>query len=180
MSFRPPVGLPGMNPSTSTTSDPRVVERPEQPYAGITGRVTMTTFNEIADRIPEIFGRLAERGVAPAAAPFFRYHVIDMERELEVEVGVPVASPVADDGPVRAGVLPAGKYVTLTHVGHSDQLVEVTSKLLEWAADRDLAFDVEKTERGDRWGSRLEIWHTNPAEEPDPAKWRTELAFRLA
>ncbi|GAA2755571.1 GyrI-like domain-containing protein [Actinopolymorpha rutila] len=166
-------------------ADPRVVERPEQPYAGITSRVTMNTMNEIADRMPEIFARLAERGVAPASAPFFRYHVIDMERELEVEVGVPVAAPVTDDpvtdsGPIRAGVLPAGKYVTLTHVGHPDQLVEVTARLLAWAADRDLVFDVEKTERGDRWGSRLEIWHTNPAEEPDPAKWETELAFRLA
>ncbi|MFD2079432.1 GyrI-like domain-containing protein [Actinopolymorpha cephalotaxi] len=169
-----------MSTPTNATSGPRVVERPEQPYAGITGRVTMTTMNEIADRMPGVFGWLAERGIAPAGAPFFRYHVIDMERELEVEVGVPVASPVDDDGPIRAGVLPAGKYVTLTHVGHPDRLIEVTAKLLEWAADRDLAFDVEKSERGDRWGSRLEIWHTNPAEEPDPSKWETELAFRLA
>ncbi len=169
-----------MSTQTNNVADPRVVERPEQPYAGITGTVTMTTFNEIADRFPEIFARLADRGVEPAAAPFFRYHVIDMERELQIEIGVPVAAPVADDGPVRAGVLPAGKYVTLTHVGHPDQLVEVTAELLKWAADQNLAFDVEKTERGDRWGSRLEILHTNPAEEPDPAKWRTELAFRLA
>lgn len=173
-------GLPRMSTPRNALSDPRVVERPDQPYAGITERVTMRTINRIADRMPEIFGWLAERDVAPASAPFFRYHVIDMERELEVEVGVPVAVPSADDGPVRAGVLPAGKYVTLTHVGHPDQLVDVTARLLAWAADQGLAFDVEESERGDRWGSRLEIWHTNPAEQPDPSKWETELAFRLA
>ena len=28
--------------------------------------------------------------------------------------------------------------------------------------------------------SRLEIYKTDPAEEPDMSKWETELAFKLA
>ncbi len=33
---------------------------------------------------------------------------------------------------------------------------------------------------GERWGSRLEIYLTDPNEEPDMSKWQTQLAFRLA
>jgi hypothetical protein len=33
---------------------------------------------------------------------------------------------------------------------------------------------------GERWGCRLEIYHTDPLEQPDMNAWRTELAFRLA
>jgi hypothetical protein len=32
---------------------------------------------------------------------------------------------------------------------------------------------------GDRWGSRLEFYLTDPREEP-MSKWVTQLAFRLA
>jgi hypothetical protein len=32
----------------------------------------------------------------------------------------------------------------------------------------------------ERWGSRLEFYLTDPAEEPDMSKWETQLAFRLA
>jgi hypothetical protein len=35
-------------------------------------------------------------------------------------------------------------------------------------------------ENGERWGSRLEIYLTDPREESDMSKWETQLAFRLA
>ena len=37
-----------------------------------------------------------------------------------------------------------------------------------------------ETPDGDRFGSRLELYLTDPVEEPDPANWRTEVAYRLA
>jgi hypothetical protein len=33
---------------------------------------------------------------------------------------------------------------------------------------------------GERWGGRLEIYLTDPDQEPDMSKWQTQLAFRLA
>jgi hypothetical protein len=30
------------------------------------------------------------------------------------------------------------------------------------------------------WGGRVEFYITDPGEEPDPAKWETELAFLVA
>jgi effector-binding domain-containing protein len=160
---------------------PEITQRAAVPYAGISAWVTMEAVGSLADRIPEIFGSLGARGIAPAGPPFFRYHVIDMERQLLVEAGVPVAaSDVPDDGDVRGGTLPSGQFAVMTHTGAPETLVAATSTLLDWASARGLAFDVAQTDAGERWGCRLESYLTNPADQPDMHKWQTELAFRLA
>jgi len=123
---------------------------------------------------------LAARGLTPAGAPFFRYNVIDMMAELEVDVGVPVAAVVDGDGDLVAGVLPAGRYATLTHVGHPSELLAVTKTLLDWATGQNLSWDMTPGAEGERWASRLEIYLTDPCQEPDMSKWVTQLAFRLA
>jgi hypothetical protein len=40
-----------------------------------------------------VFAWLRERNIPPAGPPFWKYNAIDMDRLLEVEVGVPVAAP---------------------------------------------------------------------------------------
>lgn len=161
----------------STT--PEITERPVQPYVAIRADVTMEQLPALADRFGEVFGWLAERGVAPAGPPFFRYHVIDMERQLTVEAGVPVPGAVEGDGRVLSEVLPAGRYATAKHVGPYDGLIEAVDNLLRWAAAHGLEWDKSDAEDGEHWGCRLEIYLTNPAEQPDPARWETQLAFRL-
>jgi effector-binding domain-containing protein len=159
---------------------PEITQRAEQPYAGISTWVTMAALGSVADHIPEIFGWLGARGIAPAGPPFFRYLVIDMERQLLVEVGVPVASAVEDDGEIRGGTLPAGRFAVMTHTGAPDTLMAPTAALLDWAEARGLAWDMSRTDAGEKWGCRLENYLTDPAEQPDLSKWQTELAFRLA
>ncbi|EHR53614.1 transcriptional regulator, effector-binding domain/component [Saccharomonospora marina XMU15] len=166
--------------SVGMSVEPTVRDRAEQPYVGVRATITMTSFARVADRIPEIFAWLGERGIAPAGPPFFRYYLIDVERELEVEAGVPVRAAVEGGDGVRGGVLPAGRYATITHVGHPDRLFGTIEALLGWAAERRLEWDMERTERGERWGCRLEWFKTDPRVEPDRDKWETELAFRLA
>jgi hypothetical protein len=163
----------------STYPDMSVLSRTDQPYVGMTASVTMDDFSPVADRLPEIFGRLAERGVEPAGPPFFRYRVIDMEREMVIEAGVPVAEPLDVDG-LNADVLPAGRYVTTTFTGHPKQLVGVTADLLGWADGQGLTFEEYAGPQGDVWGCRLEFYETDPAVESDMNNWTTTLAFRLA
>jgi effector-binding domain-containing protein len=164
------------------STEPRIEARAAQPYVGISGLVTVATIGLIADRIPEIFGWLGKHGIEPAGAPFFRYYVIDMSAPMEIEVGVPVAAAAPDglDGDLFAAVLPAGRYATVTHVGHPDGLMDVTAGLLDWAERRGLRWDVTQTAGGERWGCRLEVYRTDPAVEPDMNRWETDLAFRLA
>jgi effector-binding domain-containing protein len=159
---------------------PEIVTRAEQPYVAIRERVTMAELGGLGARFGDVFGWLAARGLEPAGAPFFRYNVIDMMRQLEVEAGVPVAAAVDGDAGVVSGVLPAGRYAAVTHVGSPDELLGATKALLDWAADQGLSWDMTPGESGDRWGSRLEIYRTDPALEPDMSKWQTQLAFRLA
>src|ERR1700689_253961 len=109
--------------------EPQVEQRAEQPYAGVRLRVTMDGLSGVVDRgFPELFGWLAEHAIAPAGPPFIRYHVIDMDGELDIELGV------------RAGATPDGSA----------------------------------------WRSRVEHYLTNPAAEPDPAKWEVDVAYLTA
>jgi effector-binding domain-containing protein len=140
----------------------------------------MAELGGLGARFGEVFAWLGARGLVPAGAPFFRYNVIDMMRELEVEAGVPVPVAAEGDGQVISGVLPAGRYATLTHVGPPDELAEATKTLLDWAAGQGLTWDMSPIQAGERWGSRLEVYLTDPSQEPDMSKWETQLAFRLA
>ncbi|MFI0980088.1 GyrI-like domain-containing protein [Streptomyces sp. NPDC021093] len=160
-------------------TEPVVVERGEQPYVAFRGHVRMDGFRLIADRFPELFGWLAARGTEPVGGPFFRYNLIGAKGELEIEAGVPVAVSLKPEGDVLSGLLPAGRYATVTHVGHPDGLIGVTAELLAWAEGRGLEWDMTAAEDGEHWVGRLETYKTDPRVEPDLSKWETELAFRL-
>ena len=152
----------------------------EQTYVGRRESVALTDFAVVADHLPGMFDWLGEAGVAVAGPPFFRYRVIDMAAELTVDAGIPVAGPVEVSPPAFVETLPAGRYVTLAHIGHPDELVGVTAGVLDWAQRQGLVWDMTPTPEGEVWGCRLEILRTNPAEEPDIHKWETVLMLRLA
>lgn len=161
------------------TREPVVAERTATPYVAITAKATMDNIGAVVPPLTqEVFAWLRSQGVAPMGAPFWKYNIIDMERGMEIEAGVATVEPVDAGGPVHAGVLPGGRYVTLLHVGHPKTLMDATARLLKWAEDRGLSWDVSPTAEGERWGCRLEIYHDEPGQ--DMNEWETELAFRLA
>ena len=160
------------------SQEPRIEERAARHYAGIQATVPMEGISAAVDQaFPELFGRLAGTGTAPAGPPFIRFLVIDMEALLQLELGVPVAEPVTESGRIRPGVLPAGRYAVLRHIGHYDGLIDANAALQRWAHDRGLEFDMRDTPEGSAWGSRLEEYITDPSREPDPAKWETDVAY---
>jgi effector-binding domain-containing protein len=159
---------------------PEVIERDEQPYVAIRATVTMESIGAASAHFPVVFEWLAKHGSGPSGPPFFKYDVIDMASQLQIEVGVPVRERMADDGTVAAGVLPAGRYASVIHVGHPDQLAGATADLLAWAEGNGLAFDTATTTEGERWACRLENYLTDPAQQPDMNRWETQLAFLLA
>ncbi|GAA2699190.1 GyrI-like domain-containing protein [Actinoplanes palleronii] len=160
--------------------EPTIVQCAEQLYVGRRESITMTEFARIADHLPTMFSGLAQRGVATTGAPFFRYRMIDMAAEMVVEAGIPVAGPVPVDAPDFLDRLPAGRYATVSHVGHPDQLMSITARLLDWAQRNGLTWDMTPTPTGELWNARVEMLMTNPAEQPDMHKWETVLLFKLA
>lgn len=160
------------------TSEPQFQERAAQPYAGIRASVTMDGLSAAVDEaFPELFGWLAGRALEVAGPPFIRYHVIDMHGELEIELGVPADVTAGDGGRIRPGILPEGPYIVLRHVGPYDGLVAGNASLLYWAREHAVALDSWETSHGTAWRSRVEHYLTNPATEPDPAKWEVDIAY---
>ncbi len=158
--------------------EPQIQTRAAQHYAAIPATVTMDGIAAaVDDAFPELFGWLAGQGIAPVGPPLIRYLVIDMAGELQIELGVPVAAPVTASGRVQPGVLPEGKYAVLRHTGPYDGLVASNAALLQWAREKGIAFDTSDTPRGSAWRGRAEHYLTNPAAEPDPAKWETDVAY---
>jgi effector-binding domain-containing protein len=162
-------------------TEPKIESRDEQPYVGIRTQVTMSEFSKAIDEaFPAVFAWLEEQGITPASAPFIRYHVIDMESKLDIEMGVPVASAVSGNGRVSTGIIPAGQYASLLYTGPYDGLMEANRVLIDWAKENGIMWDRWNDEKGDAFRSRLEIYHTDPQKEPDPANWKTEVAIKLA
>jgi effector-binding domain-containing protein len=90
------------------------------------------------------------------------------------------AEVTAGEGRVRAGVLPGGRYAVLRHTGPYDGLIASNAALLGWADEQGIALDSWDTAEGTAWRARAEHYLTNPAEEPDPAKWEVDVAFLTA
>jgi effector-binding domain-containing protein len=158
---------------------PGIVQRIEQPFVAVRALVTMQTLGEVLPALhPKVRDWLRSQGVQPAGQPFYKYNVIDMDRQLAVEVGFPVASPATGEDQVLAAFLPADRYATMWHTGHPDGLAGATQTLLDWAAQQGLAWDVTSTPDGERWGCRLEVYHDEPGQ--DMSEWETELAIKLA
>jgi effector-binding domain-containing protein len=161
-------------------TEPKLEERPAQPYVAIRTQATMNDLGTvIPQRLSEVFAWLRQQGITPAGVPFIRYRVIDMMAQLDIELGVPVAGTVSGDDRISADVLPAGRYATLIYTDVR-RGIEANAALLEWGARQGLVWDSWAAENGEGFGARLESFLTDPEEEPDPAKWETEVAIRLA
>ena len=158
---------------------PKIIERPAQPYVAMR-RLVQVPFGPVIDAtMPKLFKWIGDHRVEPSGPPFFKYNVIDMTKELEIEFGVPTATVLPADADVVTGTIPAGRYATLTYHGHYDNLVEVTSVLIGWARLHQIDFDMEETPKGDKFAARLEIYPNDPREVTNPEDWETVLMFKV-
>jgi effector-binding domain-containing protein len=186
MHQRPPIPLDfheSRLKDKAMNSEPIIEEFTAQPYVAIKAKVTMDTLGTVVPPLTqEVFAWLAEHGIPPSGPPFWKFNVIDMAHgmEMEVEAGTMVAVTPTGGGRVLASVLPAGRYATLRHVGHPATLMDATAALIDWAKSKGLRWDMSLSDEGERWGCRMEIYHTDPRDEPDMNKWETQLAFRIA
>jgi len=156
---------------------PSVTTRPERATAGIR---TVTPFRgmfAVRDKLmAELYDRLDRTGVGYGPV-FFRLHVVDMAGDMDIEVGAVTDRPVTAGDRMRPGVLPAGRYATLTYIDHGRR---ANGLLIDWVRDQGLPFDVVTGPAGDEFGCRYEAYLTDPRAERRRTKWQIELAIRLA
>lgn len=161
-----------------TIGKPQIDKRPKQVYMGIRTVAPFKGMFKVVDRISkELNGWVKEHKVKTAGPPFLRYHVIDMRGFMDIEFGIPVRKALLDDGQVKAGVLPAGRYASLIYSGGG---ISGNRALIEWVRAQGLEFDRWDTEQGDNFRSRYERYLTDPKVEPRKSRWQIEVAIKLA
>lgn len=159
---------------------PEIVERPAQPYIYVPFTVRMDEMQKPANEgFPEVFAYLDKHGLKPVGEAFYSYRRINMAETLDVEAGIAVEAAGPDEGAVRNGTLPAGRFATLSWTGHPDKLMTVTGMLIGWLKETGQTMDVEEKADADYFACRLEIYETDPGDVPDMNDWVTTLAFKL-
>jgi effector-binding domain-containing protein len=143
------------------TAQPTACVHLEVPVSGIS--------TVIGPAYGEIAGYLAEVGVAMVGMPVARYYEVDTVKAV-FDAGFPVASVVEGRGRVQAGELPGGPAIATLHVGPYDTMGPAYEALEAWA-------EAHGRKPG---GAPWEVYLSDPAAEPDPQRWRTEVVLQLA
>ena len=156
---------------------PETVDRPQRHCAGIRLVTPFRGMFAVRDQLMEELYSWADERAVPYGHTFFRLHVVDMDGPMDVEVGVITDQAVEGDDRVRPGVLPAGRYATLTYVNHGRR---ANGMLRDWVQEQGLTLDCIAGPEGERFGCRYEAYLTDPRSERMKTRWRTELAIRLA
>ena len=146
-------------------SEPTLVTLPGGPAAVVRhDGVTMATLRPLFDTG---FTAIAGSGAAPNG-PAFAHYLGDTSGLFDLELGFPVAEPLADPVPgqvtVQPGRLPTGRALALSHRGAYGSLHEDWGQLDERARRDGLVA------RG-----MVEVYVTEPTPETDPTTLRTDL-----
>ena len=158
---------------------PKIETREEQHTLGIRKPVPMSELPKIIPAYTrEVFTYLRAKNIAPAGPPFLRFHVIEMPGRLDVEIGVIVPKGAEGEGEIVSGAIPAGEYATLIYTGLDGYHASKT--LMEWAQKNGVKWDEWKGPHGDAFRSRVELSLIDPADEPNPDKWETLVAIKIA
>ena len=160
-------------------SKPTLDERPEEPYMGIRTQTPFKGMFTVVDKqlLKELSAWLNQEGIAPAGLPFLRYHVINMDGEMDIEAGMPVAKVLPGNGRVSPGVLPGGRYASLIYINNG---YTGNSVLTRWGIENGLAFDQWAEPKGTAFRARYERFLTDPKIQPLKTKWEVEVAIKLA
>jgi effector-binding domain-containing protein len=156
---------------------PRFDIRQAQHYAAIrlkTGRKHLGA--EVPALLQDVLKFLMKSRIAPAGPPIIRYQMIAADEKVSVEVGYPTSEPVGG-GNIVPGTLPRGRYLSVVHQGPYQTIVVTTAAFLDWAKQNGVEFDAQDGPAGTVWKARVEHYLTDPADQPDPAKWETKLTF---
>jgi hypothetical protein len=88
-------------------TEPKITLRSERQYVGIRVKTPFQGMFAVADRLLKELRRwVKSHGIADEGPFFLRYHVVDMQEMMDIELGFMVRNPLQGDERVKPGVLP--------------------------------------------------------------------------
>lgn len=159
-------------------SEPKIEHREEKLYMGIRTIAPFKGMFAEVDKLIKELGKWVKQNRIADEGPFFlRYHVIDMNGPMDIEVGFVVSEhlPLGDER-VKPGVLPSGNYAILTYSGSG---MSGNKALIGWAKDNNVTWDRWDNATGDAFRCRYEAYLTAPRLQPRKSQG-VELAIKIA
>ena len=145
-----------------------IVETQEQPTLFVK---TVTPVGALPGEIGKAYGAIAgyvaQKGEQLLGPPYVAYFNMDMQN-LQVEIGFPVAKPIAGAGDIQAGSIPAGKKATAFYKGAYTGMGPTYEALAKWTAERGYT----------PTGTAYEFYFNAPQDVPE-SELLTQIAFLL-
>jgi effector-binding domain-containing protein len=139
-----------------------------RPLAVVRRRASISQLSQV---IPEACGTVWNVIRAQKFAGAGRHVAVYLDGEINLEIGVELATPFAGFGDVVGSAIPAGQAATATHFGPYGELGQAHGAIRDWCAAHGHAL------AGPSW----EIYgHWEEAWNRDPAKIRTDVYYLLA
>lgn len=140
-------------------------EQKSQPVLFIRTRTAVENLPKvIGESYEKIMRYLAELGEQPADAPYAAYYNMDM-KDLDVEMGFPVAKLLSEKEAIRSGEIPQGKYVSAMYKGAYSQMEQPYNEMFKWMEENGY----------EQKGVYYEFYFNSPNDVPE-----SELLTRIA
>jgi len=147
-----------------------------QPYVAISTQAKLQERNKIIELTEELQNWISNQKLKIAGPLFHHYYLIGSKsRTYGMEIGFPVCTAVKGDEQIVAGTIPKGVFATLVHCGHPDNISLSLDVLQRWCRNQQLICQLNEEMRTDYF----EFYLTYFANEPNPNKWRTAIAFLI-
>lgn len=140
-----------------------------QPVLVVRRRIKRSDISKtLGEMLGTVFLHTQRAGAVLVGQPFTRY--LEWGPGLvSIEAGLPVAARIEGEGNVLAEALPGGRAAVTTHHGPYEQLFDAHAAVQQWIEEKGLRA------RGSPW----EVYLTDPADEPDPKNWRTDVLWPI-
>lgn len=158
-------------------SEPRIEKKRERHYVSIRTSAHFDGMFKIVDKLlKELRKWIGERNLSEQGHYFLRLNVVNMQGQMDFEVGFVLPKKTKGDERVKSGSFPAGRYACLTYSHYANR---ANKTLLEWARTNHIALDQWDDKMGDGFGCRYEEYLTDYRTEPRKKHWQIELAIKL-
>ncbi len=157
-------------------SEPKIDYFEGQNYMGVrTIAPFKGMFAEVDKSLKELRIWIKEHDVSDQGPLFLRYHVIDMNGPMDIELGFIVPHHLSGDARIKPGTLPAGYYAHLTYYGSG---MAGNKALIGWGQAQGIQWDRQNDPSGDAFVCRYEMYLNAPRLKPHKTKG-VKLAIRV-